>query len=236
MALSSGQAEYVKSKLGFLSRRAASPRRGSAPAGGLRPCVSRTEDLQLQTRRNPGLSRGKKGLGPGRHGITFEASSIHFFFDYAANPERGWTAVNPVKGIVQRDVPEGSSGDQNSRRDCRIVHVSSGIYRGSAKPNASGLSDPLFCASDLCRSTAIDSGWRTLEDGPRSGRGPLGRRASQCGSNYTGDRQDGSNTPGKNAPEPWRLASGLSIGGSSTCHAQYVGDANRHKGKVHARA
>jgi hypothetical protein len=92
MALSSGQTEFLKSKLGFVeSRHLAEVRRQLSAFTNMFP------GRNIHSFKRPEFHaylEANKEWGPKTWNNV--RGILHSFFDYAANPERGWTIENPV--------------------------------------------------------------------------------------------------------------------------------------------
>jgi integrase len=140
MALSSGQAEYLKSKLGLVEpRHLAEVRRQLAaftnafPARNIYSFKRAEIQAYLEARKDWGPKTWNNVRG-----------ILHSFFDFAANPERGWTVENPVKGVVQRDVPRGLPAIKTAAEIAELFMFLQAYTGGARNPMPAGFLVPYF--------------------------------------------------------------------------------------------
>lgn len=140
MALSSGQAEYLKSKLGLVEpRHLAEVRRQLAaftqtfPARYIHSFKRSEIQAYLEARKDWGPKTWNNVRG-----------ILHSFFDFAANPERGWTVENPVKGVLQRDVPRGLPAIKTAAEIAELFTFLQTYTGGTRNPMPAGFLIPYF--------------------------------------------------------------------------------------------
>jgi hypothetical protein len=132
MNLSSGQAEFVRSKLGLVKpRHQAEIRRQLAAFTASHPgrAIHSIKRAEVQ-----GYLQSRKDWGPKSWNNV--RGILHSFFDYAIDPDRAWATENPVRNVPQREVPRGlptvmkrhSIGD----RECRAGSTQPAFPRGSS--------------------------------------------------------------------------------------------------------
>lgn len=140
MAFPCGQAEFLRSKLGLVeprhlaeTRRQLSAFANAFPGRCIHTFKRREIQSYLETRRewSPKTWNNVRGI-------------LHSFFEFSANPERGWTVENPVKGVVQRDVPRGLPTIKAADEIAKLFDFLQAFTGGKRNPMAPGFLVPYF--------------------------------------------------------------------------------------------
>ena len=142
-ALSSGQVEYLKSKLGLVEPRhlAELRRQLSAFANGFPSrCIHTFKRPEIQA-----YLEANKGWSPKTWNNV--RGILHSFFDYAANPERGWAVENPVRGIAQREVSRGLPTIKTAAEIAELFAFLQTYTGGARNPMPGGFLIPYFALS-----------------------------------------------------------------------------------------
>jgi integrase len=140
LAFSVGQVEYLKSKLGLVE-----PRHLAELRRQLSAFASAFPSRSIHTFKRPEIQtylEANKEWSPKTWNNV--RGILHSFFNYAANPERGWAVENPVKGIAQRDVPRGLPTIKTAAEIAQLFAFLQTYTGGKRNPMPRGFLIPYF--------------------------------------------------------------------------------------------